>query len=94
LYIAPYTSCPTLPFVITSIARSGNDINLTYNAQPGTNVIQVSTGSVADGSYNGSYADLATNILPLTSCAASTPYTDSGGGTNKPTRYYRVNLRN
>ncbi len=93
LYLAPYTSaCAPLPFVITSITRSGNDINLVYNAQTGTNVIQVSPGIGASGSYtNGTYTDLATNIV--TGCPASASYTDIGGGTNRPTRYYRVNLR-
>ncbi|HVM62473.1 MAG TPA: hypothetical protein VMV72_16555 [Verrucomicrobiae bacterium] len=92
LYIAPYTcGASPLPFQITSIARSGNNINLAYNAQTGTNVIQVSTGAAADGSYPGTFVDLLTNIV--SGCPASFPYTDVGGGTNKPTRYYRVNLR-
>jgi hypothetical protein len=88
LYIAPYTSpCGTLPFEITSVTRSGNDINLTYNAQTGTNIIEV----LAGGNYvTSGYTQLATNIV--TGCPASANYTDVGGGTGSGNRYYRVRL--
>ncbi len=79
-------------FVITSITRANNnnDVLLVWNGQIGTNVVQVSQGT-ANGSYANNFVDLATNIL---TSAGSTSYTDVGGGTYRPSRYYRINLRN
>ncbi len=79
-------------FVITSITRVNNnqDIVLVWNGQIGTNIVQVSQGT-ANGSYANNFVDLATNIL---TSAGSTSYTDVGGGTYRPSRYYRINLRN
>jgi hypothetical protein len=89
LYLAPVTSCGTLSFVITSINRSGNDINLTYNAQTGTNIVQALSG----GNYaNAGFADLTTSTNIVTGCAESDSFTDVGGGAGTGNRYYRVRL--
>lgn len=94
MLVAPYANpCTPLPFLITSITRSGNDINLSYNAQTGTNIVQVSTGAVSPaGSYNGSFTDLTTSTNIVTGCPASANFTEVGGGGNTPSRYYRVRL--
>jgi hypothetical protein len=59
-----------------------------------TNIVQVTTGAV-DGSYNtNGFVDIAGSltILPGSGGDTSTNYTDVGGATNTPARYYRVRL--
>jgi hypothetical protein len=89
LYIAPFSTstCPSLPFVITSVTRSGNNISVTYNAQPGTNTVE----STAGGNYTGSgFTVLTTSTNIVTGCAASATFTDVGGGSGNSNNYYRV----
>jgi BACON domain-containing protein len=79
------------PFVITSITRSGNNVALVWNTQSGTNVVQVSKGSGVSGNYaTNNFTDLFTNIV---STVGTATFTDVGGATNKPARYYRIDLR-
>jgi PKD repeat protein len=73
------------PFAITAITLSGQDVHLTWNANPGTNVLQA-----ANGSYSGNFFDLATVIMPA---VAVTNYIDPGAATNVPSRFYRIDLR-
>ena len=75
-------------FRITSITRSGNNINLVWSGLPGTNVVQVSSGA-SNGSYSNNFVDWATIIMPS---AGVTNYTDVGGATNS-SRFYRIDLR-
>ena len=77
------------PLMITSIKPSGNDVKLVWNGLPGSNVVQVSRGT-SNGGYTNNFADLATIVLPG---AMVTNYTDSGGATNRPSRFYRIDLR-
>ena len=80
------------PFQITSILQSGNNILLTWTTPGGTtNQVQVTPG--ASGSYatNG-FSDLGPQILIGGSGAITTNYTDFGGATNTPSRFYRVRL--
>jgi hypothetical protein len=84
----------TTVLAITSIARQGNDINLTWTtgtAGGQTNAVQVTSGD-ANGNYatNG-FTDIATLVIPSPGIV-TTNYVDVGGGTNKPSRYYRVRL--
>jgi hypothetical protein len=51
-------------------------------------VVQVSSGDDI-GQYTGVYLDLGSNLL---SGAGVTNYTDTGGATNGPSRYYRIKL--
>jgi hypothetical protein len=90
-FLAGIVPPPPAPFVITSISRTNgnNDVVLVWNGQVGTNIVQVSQGT-ANGSYTNSFTDLATNVL---GSAGSASYTDVGGGTNRPNRYYRIDLR-
>ena len=64
--------------------------HVAHDCQVGSNVVQVSSGT-ANGSYTNSFTDLATITV---GSAMSTNYIDVGGGTNKPSRYYRIDLRN
>ncbi|HUJ10079.1 MAG TPA: hypothetical protein VL171_08640 [Verrucomicrobiae bacterium] len=76
------------PFGITSITRNGNNINVAWNGLPGTNVIQVSNGSV-NGTYSNNFADLSTNVMPTAGVAS---YADVGAATNA-SRFYRIVLK-
>ena len=76
-------------FEITSITLSGNDVNLVWNGQPGSNVVQVSTGT-SNGGYTNNFVDLAAITMP---CFGVTNYLDSGGTTNGQSRFYRIDLR-
>jgi hypothetical protein len=78
---------PTLPFVITSITRSGANITVNWNTKGSvgqTNFLQASPGTV-NGSYPGTFVDIATNIIAGTTAT----FTDVGG-VSGPNKYYRV----
>lgn len=90
---------------VISIAKSANDINVTYlgangdstySGGPGsrTNVLEFTTGT-ANGSYStNNFASTGkTNILSGgTGVGVVTNMVDSGGATNKPSRFYRVRV--
>jgi hypothetical protein len=85
LYVAPYTAA-ACPFRITSITRSGNDINLTWLGLAGNNVVQATNG----GNYTNNFTDVAT--VTLSSCGLAN-YTDVGGAPAGSTnRYYRIKV--
>jgi autotransporter family porin len=82
----------TNAFRVTSIAREGGNIRVTWLIWPGqTNVLQATTGGI-DGSYatNG-----FTDVFAVTgaiSFGSVANYLDVGAATNFPARYYRVRL--
>jgi hypothetical protein len=88
LYIAPYSTNAVVtaaPFVITSITRSGNDINLVWNGLAGVNTIQANNGG--DYASTNTFTDVGSVTL---SSAGVTNFTDVGGAAFGPNRYYRV----
>jgi hypothetical protein len=87
LYLADAAHVST-PFMIISITRNGNNVNLVWNGQQGTNVVQVSTGDTS-GDYTNAYSDLMSNTL---SAAGLASYTDVGGAASGSRRYYRIKL--
>jgi len=50
-------------------------------------VVQVTSGTVANGSFTNNFSDLSTNII-ITGTTAN--YLDVGGAANKTNRYYRI----
>ncbi len=78
---------------VTSIARQGTDILISWIGDGGTtNQVQVTPGT-ADGSYSNNYSDIGPQfILPNPDSQISTNYLEAGGSTNAPSRYYRVRL--
>ncbi len=77
-----------VPFQIISILRSANDIALTWTASlAGTNIVQAGNGGVSGLSSTNILQNLSTNIIVTTDSTNS--YTDVGGATNAPSRYYR-----
>jgi hypothetical protein len=79
-------------FAITSVAREGNDLRVTWSMGPGaTNALQVSSG----GSHGGYGTNGFTDIFVVTNNTAAgtvTNFLDVGAGTNRPARYYRARL--
>jgi PKD repeat protein len=81
-------------FHITSVTRQNSDLRITWVTGLGrTNVVQATTGSP-----NGSYATNFTSISPLIilppgSGDTTTNFSEPGGATNTPYRYYRIRLQ-
>jgi len=77
-------------FHIRSVARTGNDLRVTWMMGPGkTNALQWTAGPV-NGSYNtNGFADL---FIVTNTVGTVTNHLDVGGATNVPARYYRVRL--
>jgi GH15 family glucan-1,4-alpha-glucosidase len=86
------TNASSVPLRIISLARQGNDVVLTWTAQGGkTNVVLVAP-STANGSYSNNFGSLS-SPLPVPGIGLTTmSYTDVGGATNVPSRFYRVGL--
>jgi hypothetical protein len=76
-------------FGVTAITPAGNDLRVTWMTGLGkTNALERSPGA-ADGSYSNNF----TGIFTVTNTVGTTTnYTDIGGATNKPARFYRVRL--
>ena len=79
---------PPFPFQITSIVLTNvNDLLITWNTSGTSNIVQVSAGVDASGSFSTtSFTDL-TNIVVTTTM---TNFWDVGAATNRPARYYRI----
>jgi endoglucanase len=81
---------PASTFKITSETSQGPNVVITWKtAGVRTNALQAATG----GSYgtNG-FADISGPIIINVSGDTTTNYTDAGGATNVPSRFYRVRL--
>jgi hypothetical protein len=77
---------------VTSSVLTGNDFVVTWQtAGVRTNVVQASNGG-ADGSFNTNFEDISGPIIISVPGDTTTNYTDHGGATNFPSRFYRVRL--
>jgi hypothetical protein len=77
---------------IISTAAQGSDMIITWKTAGGrTNVVQATNGD-GSGGYATNFADVSGLIIITGSGDQTTNYTDSGGATNVPSRYYRVRL--
>jgi len=77
---------------VTSVAKSSNDVNLTWNARAGRRYVVQSTPGDANGNYNPiGFVDIGPTNFTLGFGPTQNNYVDIGGATNK-TRYYRVRL--
>jgi hypothetical protein len=82
-------------FHVTSITRTGvssNDVTLVWTSAGGHSYVVQTNSPPASGDYTNNFSDLSSLINVPGVGEFTTSYTDSGGGTNKPTRYYRVRL--
>ena len=85
---------PASVFRILSAVRQTADVVITWAAGGGrTNAVQATSGNV-NGSYTNSFVDITTppHIVISGSGDVTTNYTDGGGATNVPSRFYRVRL--
>ena len=78
---------------MTSIAREGNDVRLTWAAAGGHSYVVQTNTTHTSGSFSNSFADFSSLISVLGIGAATTNYLDRGAVTNAPTRFYRVRLK-
>ncbi len=82
---------PTNPvslFRVVAVERRGDDLRITWQAGGGrTNAVQATTGE-----YNTNFTDVSGAVIIAGSGDAITNYTEAGGATNNPARYYRVRL--
>jgi len=89
---------------VISVAKSGSDMNITYLGANGdstysggpasrTNVLEFTAGTGGNYNSNNFASTGVTNILSGgVGLGALTNMVDSGGATNKPSRYYRVRV--
>jgi len=79
-------------FAITSIAREGNDLLITWRMAPGaTNALQVSSGGLHGAYTTNTFTDIFV-VTNNTTTGTLTNYLDIGAATNRPARYYRARL--
>ena len=79
---------------ITNIGSSGQDGVVEWTTSGGhTNIVQTTAGEL-DGSYStNGFADIPASLTIIPGSGdAKTNYTDVGGLTNSPSRYYRIRL--
>jgi hypothetical protein len=79
-------------FRISTAAPDGNNIVITWTTAGGrTNRVQATAGD--PGYATNSFADISDPIIiPVNPNDVTTNYVDVGGGTNVPSRFYRVRL--
>jgi poly(beta-D-mannuronate) lyase len=85
---------PASVFRILSAVRQTTDVVITWAAGGGrTNALQATSGDV-NGGYTTNFVDITTppHIVTPGSGDVTNSYTDVGGATNSPSRYYRVRL--
>jgi sugar lactone lactonase YvrE len=81
---------PTSVFRVIQLSRSGSDFVITWKTGGGsTNVVQAANGSPSGGS---GFSDISGPIILSVSGDTTTNYTEFGGATNGPGRFYRVRL--
>ena len=78
---------------ILSIVKTNTvDLRITWQTMGGKSYVLQTNAPSARGSVTTNFTDLSSIIFIPGSGEARTNYVDSGGATNKPTRYYRVRL--
>jgi hypothetical protein len=79
-------------FRITSVAREGNNLLVTWLMAPGqTNALQATGGSTKSSYTTTGFTDIFI-VTNNTTTGSLTNYLDIGGATNKPSRFYRARL--
>ena len=88
LVIGGVTNLSSSPFQITSIVRTNvTDLLISWNTSGTSNIVQVTAGTGASGTFSTNGFIDVTNIVVTT---AATNFYDAGAATNMPTRYYRI----
>ena len=80
--------------IISVSPQNNGDLLITWTTVGGTtNAVQAATGD-GNGGYATNYVDITTapHIIVTGSGDVTTNYTESGGATNVPSRFYRIRL--
>ena len=79
-------------FRITSVAREGNNLRVTWLMAPGqTNALQATSGGTQGSYTTNGFADIFI-VTNNTTTGSLTNYLDVGAATNVPARFYRARL--
>jgi len=79
-------------FQIISLVLTGPNAVVTWKtAGISTDVVQATNGGLGGG-YTNNFQDISGPIIINTVGSTTTNYTDVGGATNRPSRFYRVRL--
>jgi hypothetical protein len=79
-------------FRITSVAREGNNLRITWLMAPGqTNALQAIAGGTLSSYTTNGFADIFI-VTNNTTTGSLTNYLDVGAATNVPSRFYRARL--
>jgi hypothetical protein len=86
------TAAPSV-FQITSLVLTGADAVVSWKTTGiTTNVVQAANGGLG-GSYNtNNFQDISGPIIIGTAGVTTANFTDVGGATNRPSRFYRIRL--
>ena len=77
---------------IISVVQQTNDVVITWTtAGVRTNAVQATVGD-ANGGYTNNFNDISGSIIIPVIGDATTNFTEIGGATNNPSRYYRIRL--
>jgi autotransporter-associated beta strand protein len=83
---------PASVFRILSVVQQTTDVVITWAAGAGrTNAVQATAGD-ANGGYTTNFSDISGLIILPGGGDVTNSYTDVGGATNTPSRYYRIHL--
>ncbi|HUJ08925.1 MAG TPA: T9SS C-terminal target domain-containing protein [Verrucomicrobiae bacterium] len=78
---------------IISATRQSNDVTVTWRTVGGrTNAVQATSGDTNGGYTTNSFSDISGSLIIPGSGDVTASYTDNGGATNIPSRFYRVRL--
>ena len=77
---------------ITRIAKENNDIRVSWRVVGSHSYILQTNAPTATGSFTNNFADMSPLISVPGTGESVTNYLDSGGATNKPSRFYRIRL--
>lgn len=77
---------------ITALAREGINIRVTWTTAGTCNCVLQTNAPPANGSFTNNFSDFSPVIAGPGSGESTTNHLDTGGATNKPSRFYRVRL--
>jgi hypothetical protein len=77
---------------IVSIQKQTNNVLVTWTTVGGHSYVLQTNAPALNGSYTNNFTDFSPLITVPGNGESTTNYLDIGGGTNKPTHFYRVRL--
>jgi streptogramin lyase len=87
----PVGALPSV-FRVTDLRRSGSDFVITWKTSGGTTNIVQATTSFSNQASSNSFYDISGPMVINVSGDATNNFTDPGGATNGPVRFYRIRI--